>query len=89
MFIYPEINPIAIQIGPLSIAWYGLMYLMGFIIAFALAKMRVKQEWSPIQDNQIDDLIFFSVIGVIIGGRSGYMLFYATWKVWLYALLCY
>ena len=78
MFIYPEINPIAIQIGPLSIAWYGLMYLMGFIIAFALAKIRVKQEWSPIQDNQIDDLIFFSVIGVIIGGRSGYMLFYAT-----------
>ena len=78
MFIYPEINPIAIQFGPISIAWYGLMYLMGFIIAFVLARIRVKQEWSPIQSNQIDDLIYFSVIGVIIGGRSGYMIFYAT-----------
>ena len=76
MFIYPEINPIAISIGPIQIAWYGLMYLLGFMAAFWLAKIRIKTAWSPIHSNQLEDLIFYSAIGVIIGGRLGYMIFY-------------
>ena len=76
MLVYPEIDPIAIQFGPVSIAWYGIMYLLGFIAAFSLARIRVKQDWSPLSKDHIDDLIFYSVIGVILGGRFGYMLFY-------------
>ena len=58
MFIYPEIDPIAIRIGPLAVAWYGLMYLMGFIAAYFLAKSKVKQQGSPVNQKQIDDMIF-------------------------------
>ena len=76
MFIYPEIDPIAIRIGPLAVAWYGLMYFMGFIAAYFLAKSRVKKQGSPINQKQIDDLIFYAAIGVIVGGRLGYMIFY-------------
>ena len=76
MFIYPEIDPIAIRIGSLAVAWYGLMYLMGFVAAYLLAKSRVKKLGSPINQKQIDDLIFYAAIGVIAGGRLGYMIFY-------------
>jgi len=76
MFIYPEIDPIAIRIGSLAVAWYGLMYLMGFVVAYFLAKKRVKKLGSPINQKQIDDLIFYAAIGVIAGGRLGYMIFY-------------
>ena len=63
MLVYPEIDPIAIQIGPISIAWYGIMYLLGFIAAYNLAKIRVQQDWSPLSNKHIDDLIFYSVFG--------------------------
>lgn len=92
MLVYPEINPIAIQIGPISIAWYGIMYLLGFVAAFRLARIRVKQDWSPLSKKHIDDVIFYAVIGVILGGRLGYMLFYDTMHLisnplsWLIAL---
>ena len=76
MFVYPEINPIAISIGPGAIAWYGIMYLLGFIAAYVLAGFRVQQDWSPVTQEQVDDLIFYSVFGVILGGRLGYMIFY-------------
>ena len=76
MFVYPEINPIAISIGPLAIAWYGIMYLLGFVAAYLLAGYRVQQDWSPVAKEQVDDLIFYSVFGVILGGRLGYMIFY-------------
>ena len=76
MFVYPEINPIAISFGPIQIAWYGLMYLFGFLAAYWLALKRTKKDWSPIANDQIEDLIFYSAVGVILGGRLGYMLFY-------------
>ncbi len=92
MFIYPEIDPVAISIGPISIAWYGIMYLLGFIASYLLAGLRVQQEWSPLAKDQVDDLIFYSVFGVILGGRLGYMFFYDTSQLisdpisWLIAL---
>jgi len=76
MFVYPEINPIAISFGPIQIAWYGLMYLFGFLAAYWLALERTKQDWSPLANDQIEDLIFYSAVGVILGGRLGYMFFY-------------
>lgn len=78
MFIYPHINPIALSIGPVHVHWYGLMYLIGFVSAWFLANMRVKLcklKWST---EQISDLIFYAALGVILGGRIGYMLFYNT-----------
>ena len=78
MFVYPEINPIAFSFGPIKIAWYGLMYLLGFVAAYWLANKRTKQDWSPLAIDQIEDLIFYSAVGVILGGRLGYMLFYDT-----------
>jgi phosphatidylglycerol:prolipoprotein diacylglycerol transferase len=77
MLIHPQIDPVAIAIGPLAIRWYGLMYLVGFGAAFLLARSRIKQGRSgSISYAVFDDLFFFCVLGVVLGGRLGYVLFY-------------
>jgi len=76
MLIYPHINPIAIQIGPLKIHWYGLMYLLAFTIGWILADYRARKPQYHWSREQITDLIFYVAMGVIIGGRIGYMIFY-------------
>lgn len=76
MFIYPHLNPIAIHIGPLSVHWYGLMYLFSFIAGWSLLNYRAKKQAKQWNTDQITDLIFYIAIGVILGGRLGYMLFY-------------
>jgi phosphatidylglycerol:prolipoprotein diacylglycerol transferase len=76
VLIHPNINPIALQIGPVAVRWYGLMYLLGFFAAWWLGVRRIAQGGAPITRKQFDDLIFFAVLGVILGGRLGYVLFY-------------
>ena len=77
MLIHPQIDPVAIAIGPLAVRWYGLMYLIGFGAAFLLARSRIKQGKSGnISYAVFDDLFFFCVLGVVLGGRLGYVLFY-------------
>ncbi len=76
VFIYPDIDPIAISIGPLAIRWYGLMYLGGFLLGWLGARSRARRADSPISPERVDDLVFYVAIGVIAGGRFGYMLFY-------------
>jgi phosphatidylglycerol:prolipoprotein diacylglycerol transferase len=77
MLIHPQIDPVAIAIGPLAVRWYGLMYLVGFGMAFLLARSRIKQGRSGnISFAVFDDLFFFCVLGVVLGGRLGYVLFY-------------
>ena len=72
--IYPTIDPVAIAIGPLSIHWYGLMYVFGFVGAWWLGKRRAKQYgW---RQQEVEDVLFYGAIGVIVGGRVGYALFY-------------
>jgi phosphatidylglycerol---prolipoprotein diacylglyceryl transferase len=81
MLIFPQIDPIAFSLGPLKVHWYGLMYLFGFIAAWGLAHWRAKHyklDWSS---EQISDLIFYGALGVILGGRLGYMLFYNTYQL--------
>jgi len=91
MLSYPDIDPVAFSLGPLSVHWYGLMYLMGFIAAWRLALRRSKRPWSPVRKNQIEDLIVYSAFGVILGGRFGYVIFYHFEKwfsdpLWLFRI---
>ncbi len=74
--VYPDFNPIAFEIGPLQIRWYGLMYLLGFLVGWLGARYRAKRTDSPIAPAQVDDLVFYAAVGVIVGGRVGYMLLY-------------
>jgi phosphatidylglycerol:prolipoprotein diacylglycerol transferase len=76
LFTYPHINPIAFKIGPLQVRWYGLMYLAGFALGWLGARSRARRADSPISPTQVDDLVFYAALGVIVGGRIGYMLFY-------------
>ncbi|MCA0402350.1 MAG: prolipoprotein diacylglyceryl transferase [Proteobacteria bacterium] len=78
MLQYPAINPVAFSLGPVKVHWYGLMYLLGFIAAYALARFRTKRYKLAWTDEEISDLIFYGALGVIIGGRLGYVLFYNT-----------
>ncbi len=78
MLTYPEIDPVIFSIGFLKIRWYGLMYVIGFLLAWWLAKKRAKRSDSPITSEQVDDLVFYAMLGVIVGGRVGYALVYGT-----------
>ncbi|OUR66889.1 prolipoprotein diacylglyceryl transferase, partial [Bermanella sp. 47_1433_sub80_T6] len=91
MLTYPNIDPVAVSIGPLSIHWYGLMYLLGFTIAYYLMLHRAKQPNSGWDKEQVSDLIFYGAMGVVLGGRAGYVLFYNFSKfledpLWLFAV---
>lgn len=74
--LYPEFSPVALEVGPLAIRWYGLMYLLGFGGAWWLARYRARRPTAVLSAEQVDDLIFFGALGVILGGRIGYTLFY-------------
>jgi phosphatidylglycerol:prolipoprotein diacylglycerol transferase len=76
MLIYPEIDPIALALGPVKIHWYGLMYVAGFIAAWWLARRRAAKPGSTWKPRVVDDLIFFAAIGVIAGGRLGWIFVY-------------
>jgi len=73
---YPKIDPVAINIGPLPIHWYGLMYLVGFAGAWWLGRRKARRLGAPWSDRAVEDLIFYGALGVILGGRIGYVLFY-------------
>jgi len=76
MFEYTGFDPVALQIGPLAIRWYGLMYLIGFVGGWWLARVRARRPDTACTPAQVDDLLFYVALGVILGGRVGYMLFY-------------
>lgn len=78
MLTYPDIDPVIFAIGPLKIRWYGLMYVVGFVLGWWLAKKRCSRPDSPIKPQQVDDLVFWVMIGVIVGGRVGYAIVYGT-----------
>jgi phosphatidylglycerol:prolipoprotein diacylglycerol transferase len=76
MLTYPEINPIAFELGPLKVHWYGIMYLLAFGSAYLLATWRAKQSTNNWTAQQVSDLIFYGAMGVVLGGRFGYVFFY-------------
>ena len=77
MLVHPQFDPVAFQLGPLAVRWYGLMYFAGFALFVVLGKYRARQNlltgWHP---RDVDDMLFYGVFGVILGGRLGYILFY-------------
>lgn len=75
MLVFPEFDPVALSLGPVKIHWYGLMYVLAFLFAYGLATYRSKQRdgWTP---EMVSDLLFYGALGVILGGRIGYVLFY-------------
>jgi phosphatidylglycerol:prolipoprotein diacylglycerol transferase len=77
MLVHPQFDPVAFAIGPVAVRWYGLMYLAAFALFVVLGKLRARRElltgWHP---RDIDDMLFYGVLGVIVGGRLGYVLFY-------------
>lgn len=77
MLTYPDFNPVALSLGPLKIHWYGITYLIGFLGCYAAASLRVRKPGSGWTRDQLADLLFYVALGVVIGGRIGYTLFYA------------
>jgi phosphatidylglycerol:prolipoprotein diacylglycerol transferase len=79
MLIHPNFDPVALHLGPLAVRWYGLMYLVAFISAIVIGRLRLKlpfvanQGWTA---KDIDDMLFYGVLGTILGGRLGYVVFY-------------
>ena len=79
MLIHPMPNPIAIQIGPLAVHWYGLMYVLAFALFIILGRVRIKQPHIAVlgwKKEDLDDMLFYGMLGVVIGGRLGEVLFY-------------
>ena len=79
MWVHPQFDPIAIKLGPLAVHWYGLTYLAAFGMFIWLASRRIAQPQFAAKNwtrRDVDDLLFFGVLGVVLGGRLGYVLFY-------------
>ena len=80
MLIHPQIDPVALQLGPLAIHWYGLTYLAAFALFYGLGTRRLTHlpfaQLTPWTRRDIEDILFLGVLGVILGGRIGYCLFY-------------
>jgi phosphatidylglycerol:prolipoprotein diacylglycerol transferase len=79
MLVHPQFNPVAVELGPVQVHWYGLTYLVAFGLFFWLTARRAALPWYAAQGwsrRDVEDLLFFGVIGVVVGGRLGYVLFY-------------
>ncbi len=77
MLIHPQFDPVVVHLGPLAVRWYGLMYLAAFLLVLVLGRHRIRtQPWRGLTTRDLDDLLFLGVIGVVVGGRLGYILFY-------------
>ena len=76
MLLHPQFDPIAFSLGPLSVRWYGLMYLVAFVQFILLGRYRIRTQPGLMSAEQLDDLLFYGMLGVILGGRLGQVIFY-------------
>jgi phosphatidylglycerol:prolipoprotein diacylglycerol transferase len=81
MLTYPNFDPVAFHVFSWPVYWYGLMYLVGFMLGWAVLALRTRYSPRGFTQDQISDIVFYTAMGAIIGGRLGYMLFY-DWHVW-------
>jgi phosphatidylglycerol:prolipoprotein diacylglycerol transferase len=71
MITYPHIDPVLVHVGPLAIHWYGMMYLLGFVVCWALTTWRVNHSARGFNAEQVSDMLFYAALGIILGGRLG------------------
>ena len=77
MLVHPQFDPVALQLGPIAVRWYGLMYLVGFALIWGAGRYRIAQARAAVWTaKDLDDALFYGILGTIIGGRLGYVLFY-------------
>ncbi|MBF0184900.1 MAG: prolipoprotein diacylglyceryl transferase [Magnetococcales bacterium] len=76
MISYPNLDPVLLQIGPLAIRWYGMMYTLAFLLGWPLLQARAKRFLPQLTPEKVSDLLFWILLGVLFGGRIGYILFY-------------
>jgi phosphatidylglycerol:prolipoprotein diacylglycerol transferase len=76
MLVHPQFDPIAFSIGPVAVRWYGLMYLLAFTLVLVLGRWRINRGLTRVSARDLDDLLFYCMLGTIVGGRLGYVLFY-------------
>ena len=82
MFVYPNIDPVAFNLGLLKVHWYGIMYLLAFVSAWYIALKRCRRQDTLIAADQVEDIVVYSALGVVLGGRCGYVFFY-NFEKWL------
>jgi phosphatidylglycerol:prolipoprotein diacylglycerol transferase len=82
MLVHPEIDPVALQVGPLAVRWYGLMYLAGFAAGWWLGRLRARNPVFGWTEEEVNDLVFYIALGIVLGGRIGYVVFYG-FDAWL------
>ncbi|MBI3369457.1 MAG: prolipoprotein diacylglyceryl transferase [Burkholderiales bacterium] len=92
MLVHPQFNPIAVSLGPVAVHWYGITYLVAFGMFLWLANLRVRRPWyveAGWTRRDVEDLLFWGVLGTVIGGRLGYVLFYKPGHYAANPLECY
>src|SRR6185369_8034814 len=73
---FPHIDPVFLSIGPLQFRWYGLMYVLGFVATYLIIRAESRRKQLPLTGDDVADLVFYGALGVVLGGRLGYILFY-------------
>ncbi|MGE4339867.1 MAG: prolipoprotein diacylglyceryl transferase [Pigmentiphaga sp.] len=76
MLVHPQFDPIALQLGPVAIHWYGLMYLLAFTLAWLVGLRLIARGVTRLTRRDLEDVLFYGILGVVLGGRLGYVLFY-------------
>ncbi|WP_207260008.1 prolipoprotein diacylglyceryl transferase [Desulfovibrio sp. Huiquan2017] len=76
MLNYPQFDPVMISLGPLELRWYGMMYVFGILSGWLLGRYRAAKPWNKMTPERMDDFLTWAILGVVLGGRIGYVLFY-------------
>ncbi|MCK9510084.1 MAG: prolipoprotein diacylglyceryl transferase [Pigmentiphaga sp.] len=76
MLVHPQFDPVALQLGPVAIHWYGLMYLLAFVLAWLVGRRLIARGVTRLTRRDLEDVLFYGILGVVLGGRLGYVLFY-------------
>ena len=74
-------DPIIVELGPVRVTWYGLMYVLGFLLSYLIVRYRVRKKDFGISLAEVENLYFYLILGLIIGARLGYAIFYDPWVI--------